>query len=58
MNQTKTIRSAKREINSEELYYQALFIAFKKFIEEEKQGYINTELRLIDAIKAARTLYK
>jgi hypothetical protein len=41
-----------------DLYYQALFIAFKYFIEEEKRNHCNTELRLVDAIKAARTLYK
>jgi hypothetical protein len=41
-----------------ELYFQALFIAFKDFIEEEKRTLMHSELRLVDAIKAARTLYK
>ncbi len=46
------------QIDFEQLYYQALCIAFKKFIDEEKKGNICTELRLVNAIEAARTLYK
>lgn len=47
-----------KKIDAEQLYYQALFIAFKKFIEQEKEGLLNTELRFVEKIKAARTLYK
>ncbi len=47
-----------KEIDFEQLYYQALFIAFKKFINEEKQRNAFTELRLMEAIKAARVLYR
>jgi UDP-glucose 6-dehydrogenase len=47
-----------KEIDKNTLYYQALEMAFSKFIEEEKKGFIFTELRLAEAIKAARTLYK
>ncbi len=44
-------------IDIQSLYYQALFIAFKRFIEEEKKGNSFTELRLMASIEAARTLY-
>lgn len=46
------------ELDMEQLYYNALFIAFKRFIDEEKKGNIYTELRLVKAIEAARTLYR
>jgi len=44
--------------NREALYYQAIQMAYETFLNEEKKGYIFTELRLMEAIKAARTLYK
>ena len=40
------------------LYFQALEIAYSEFIDKEKKGNLFTELRLIEKIKAARTLYK
>lgn len=46
------------ELDKEQLYYHALVMAFKHFLAEEKKGYIFTELRLMKAIEAARTLYK
>lgn len=52
-----------RELNSpltdkEHKYYEALFMSFRKFIEEERKGKIFTEARLMKGIEAARTLYK
>ncbi len=41
-----------------EAYYQALFLAFKKFIDEEKQRNAFTEVRLMAKIEAARELYR
>ena len=46
------------ELDMEQLYYNALFIAFKHFLDEEKKGNIYTELRLVKAIEVARTLYR
>jgi len=48
----------KKEFNKEELYYQALYMAFEEFIEEEKIKNIFTEARLMAKIEAARELYK
>jgi hypothetical protein len=50
----------KQDLNGkkDELYYQAILMAFKQFIDEEQKGNIYTELRLMKAIEAARTLYK
>lgn len=45
-------------ISDEALYYRALFVAFKEFIEEEKDRQCFTELRLMKKIEAARTIYK
>ena len=45
-------------LDKKKLYYQALQMAFEEFIEEEKKGYTFTELRLMKAIEASRTLYK
>lgn len=42
----------------EQRYYEALISSFQTFIEEERKGNIFTEERLMEAIKAARTLYK
>lgn len=47
-----------QSIDREALYYQAIQMAYETFLKEEKKGYICTELRLMEAIKAARTLYK
>lgn len=41
-----------------DLYYQALLMAFKTFLEEEQKGHIFTEKRLMSKIEAARELYK
>lgn len=46
------------EIDKEQLYFQALLMAFHTFLEEEKQRNAFTELRLMKAIEAARTLYR
>ncbi len=54
MNTKKTPSTIDREA----LYYQAIQMAYDTFLEEEKKGQIFTELRLMEAIKAARTLYK
>lgn len=47
-------------VNLDQLYYQALLIALKKFIDDDKQGlwYPGNEARLIKSIQAARELYK
>lgn len=45
-------------VDKNELYFQALEIAYSEFIEEEKKGYAFSELRLVSKIEAARTLYK
>jgi hypothetical protein len=44
--------------NMRDLYFQALDIAYQKFIVEERSGHMATELRLVEAIKAARALYR
>jgi len=40
------------------LYFEALQMVWEKFLEEEKQRNSYTELRLVNGIEAARTLYK
>lgn len=48
----------KQPLDKKALYFQALEMAYVEFIEEEKKGNIFTELRLMNKIEAARTLYK
>lgn len=47
-----------KTIDRKSLYYQTIQMAYETFLKEEKKGCVFTELRLVKAIQAARTLYR